>query len=355
MSFVKIGKVDDAQEMIDIAFRKGRTSRDEAHDGLRGKNRLVKSRSFEYHRVHEAGISLRRQLTRITRAFPRFEEMDPFYQELVKTLIDPAELANALNDVEKAIFLVDRETTDAEKKIAKCTDYTAMNAPRKHHYGRCAAVMRRLGKQLKYLDGVRREFRELPTVKTSLPTVVIAGMPNVGKSTLLYAITGAKPDIQPYPFTTKQLMLGYAEIGERKVQFIDTPGVLERPASKRNSIEARAALALRHLADIVLFVIDPTATCGYETELQLKLLEELKKEFDAPFLVVANKADKASAKEIGAIPAHLDAVHVAAAKGSGIEQLVKKLETVLPEETEAEEESPGIIDDDVDAEFDDEE
>jgi nucleolar GTP-binding protein len=332
MPFVTIGKVDDAQEIIDIAFRKGRTSRNEAHESLRGKNRLIKSRSFEYHRVHEAGISLRRQLTRIANAFPRFEEMDPFYQELVKTLIDPPELAKAVNDVFKAIYLVDRETTDAQRIIAKCTELEKMNAPRRHHYGRCAAVIRRLAKQLKYLDSVRREFRELPTVKTSLPTVVIAGMPNVGKSTMLHALTGAKPEIQPYPFTTKNLMLGYATIDDRKVQFIDTPGVLERPAVKRNAIESRAALALRHLADVVLFIIDPTATCGYETELQLRLLTELKKEFDVPFVVVANKADRATEQEMGAVPLTLKAAGVTATTGEGVDVVIKRIAVLLPKE-----------------------
>jgi nucleolar GTP-binding protein len=55
-------------------------------------------------------------------------------------------------------------------------------------------------------------------------------------------------------------------------------------------MEAQAVEALEHLADLVVFVIDPSETCGYTVEEQEALLDEVR-EFDSPIIVVSNKAD----------------------------------------------------------------
>ena len=79
--------------------------------------------------------------------------------------------------------------------------------------------------------------------------------------------------------------------GKKRYQIIDTPGLLDRPLTERNEIELQAISALRHLADVILFIIDPSETCGYEIERQLNLLEEIRREFRVPILVVSNKCD----------------------------------------------------------------
>jgi GTPase len=58
--------------------------------------------------------------------------------------------------------------------------------------------------------------------------IAIIGVPNAGKSTLLSALTNAKPKIAPYPFTTIQPNLGVAEIDdETTVVLADVPGLIE--------------------------------------------------------------------------------------------------------------------------------
>lgn len=57
--------------------------------------------------------------------------------------------------------------------------------------------------------------------------VGIVGLPNVGKSSLLKALTRANPKIAGYPFTTLEPNLGVASINEKKVVLVDVPGVVE--------------------------------------------------------------------------------------------------------------------------------
>jgi len=131
------------------------------------------------------------------------------------------------------------------------------------------------------------------------PTIVIAGYPNVGKSSLLARLSKARPEIAPYPFTTKSANIGHFQWPEagpahrqKRYQAVDTPGLLEKPAAKRNYIEQQAVLALKYLADAVVFVLDPSEACGYDLPTQEKLLAHVRQEFPtAPLMVVENKAD----------------------------------------------------------------
>jgi len=60
----------------------------------------------------------------------------------------------------------------------------------------------------------------------------------------------------------------------------------------RNNIELQAILALKYLADIIVYVLDPSETSGYTMEQQEHLLKSVQQNFEGiPFIIVENKVD----------------------------------------------------------------
>ncbi|MFX1447693.1 MAG: GTPase, partial [Promethearchaeota archaeon] len=144
-------------------------------------------------------------------------------------------------------------------------------------------------------------------IDDTLHCVVVAGYPNVGKSSFVRQIsTNKKIEVQEYPFTTKKLIMGHFDVEKQfdkiKLQFLDTPGILDRPMAKRNNIELQAILALRLISDLIIFVFDPTPACGYSIESQLDLYHEVKNNFTREgkidIVIIFNKMDLTSESEI---------------------------------------------------------
>jgi len=286
---IPIGKVYTPDELLETAFHKARQSAGRSRGTLKGKGltRAIKSRALEMTKVVVSSDILIKKLQEIIDGMPRIDEFAPFYRELVNCTMDPDAYKKALGAVDWAAGQLKKIAKITRDGIKRSHDLNTITKYRSAFYGRAASVVKQIRKGLAYLDECRRIFREFPNIKTGMPTVVIAGYPNVGKSTLLKALTGANPKIAPYPFTTKQLMLGYAD----EMQFIDTPGLLDKPFAKRNPVEKHAILALKHLSTLILFVIDPTESCGYQLESQIELLSQVRALFKMQILVVFTKLD----------------------------------------------------------------
>jgi nucleolar GTP-binding protein len=166
---------------------------------------------------------------------------------------------------------------------------------RKRTVARLASMVHQIDKDLRFLNEVRNVLRKLPHVEDAC-TIVIAGYPNVGKSSFIRHVSSAAPEVASYPFTTKGIIVGHRIVKRERIQFVDTPGILDRPADERNAIEKQALSAMMNVADIILFILDPSEHCGYPMEVQLNLLEEVKGLIDVPLVVVSNKSDITAAE-----------------------------------------------------------
>lgn len=193
-------------------------------------------------------------------------------------------------------------------------------------------MVNRIGDELDFLNYAKQKLRNIPTVDTEATTAVIAGFPNVGKSTLMRRITNAEPEVADYPFTTKGIQIGHFERRWQNYQIIDTPGLLDRSVEDMNQIELNAMVALEHLANLILFVFDPSQTSGFLVENQVNLYWEIRKIFrNTPVLPLFNKMDLVDDEEkIKYIEQHITTedkpLMVAASEGEGIAEIITKLE-----------------------------
>ena len=130
--------------------------------------------------------------------------------------------------------------------------------------------------------------------------VGIVGYPNAGKSTLLTAISHARPKIAPYPFTTLHPQIGILEYEDfHRLTVCDVPGLIE--GAHRNVGLGHAFLRHIKRCKVLVLLIDMAGTDGRNPWDDYKqLLSELEmydpSMMDKPRIVVANKMDEAVAE-----------------------------------------------------------
>ncbi|WP_297065315.1 NOG1 family protein [Thermococcus sp.] len=330
--FEKMPTVLTADELIDKAFRRAERAAS-AYNPPGGK--VAKARQREELRVRTVSNVVRDNLRKILDRTPGVSTLPEFYKELVDTLVDRDQFHRSLARVNWAIKTIRNLEQRYVEKIRFERDPREIAKLRRAFYGRVADILHDIDDDLRYLNQARNVLKELPVVDLELPTVVIAGHPNVGKSTLLRALTNAKPEVASYPFTTKGINVGQFEEHYLRYQVIDTPGLLDRPLSERNEVEKQAILALKHLADVIVYIFDPSEYCGFPIEEQMHLFEEILEEFgEFPFIVAINKVDVAEEEKVKKVEEFvkakgLEPVKISAITGEGLEELKKRVIAIV--------------------------
>lgn len=142
--------------------------------------------------------------------------------------------------------------------------------------------------------GAPGEVRRLRLELRVLADVGLLGMPNAGKSTLLGAVSAARPKIGPYPFTTLEPQLGVVRRGDREFVIADIPGLVEGAHTGRGL----GSEFLRHVSRcrLLVHVVDAAGSEGrdpvedfraVEAELRLHSPELAAR----PRVLVGNKRD----------------------------------------------------------------
>lgn len=144
------------------------------------------------------------------------------------------------------------------------------------------------------------EARKVKLELRVLADVGLLGMPNAGKSTLITAISNARPKIADYPFTTLHPNLGVVRAGpERSFVVADLPGLIEGAADGAGL----GHLFLRHLqrTRLLLHIVDMAPFDGVDPVAQAKaIVKELRKYdeslYQKPRWIVLNKLDMVPAE-----------------------------------------------------------
>jgi GTP-binding protein len=177
-------------------------------------------------------------------------------------------------------------------------------------------------------------------VKSDLPVVVVAGRPNVGKSTLVNRIVGRQVAIvERHPGVTRDRLELTCDWAGRGFRLVDTGGLVEGGDALDDKVSEQAVRAMK-AADLVLFVLDATTGVTGEDAAVASVLRRL----GDRVLVVANKVDterrEAEAWELSALglgtPHLISALH-----GRGVGDLLDEVVARLPAAAGAEPESPG--------------
>lgn len=288
MSFQDIKKVEIGDFYIDLAFRRAKVRLNIIRQKVKG-TRLEKSKITELAKIDIVKDVLSERFDGITRSFPSLSNLSDFYKELVNIILDRDMLKKNLSNFNWAAKKIKSFHKQSRTNIQRCQDLKKINSYRREFYGRVCSVIKQIKKSFTYIEEARKEFRKFPVIKEKLFTVCIFGFPNTGKTTLLSKLSKSKPEINTYPFTTKGINIGFFEFNGRKTQLLDTPGTLNR-FDKMNNIEKQAFLALKHCADLVVYVFDLTEP--YPVKMQEGLYNKVKNKDTIVYLSKTDILDK---------------------------------------------------------------
>jgi GTP-binding protein len=199
--------------------------------------------------------------------------------------------------------------------------------------------------------GTEGEERNLRLELKLIADIGLVGMPNAGKSTLLRAISSARPKVADYPFTTLEPQLGIAElVGDRRMVIADIPGLIE--GAQHGAGLGHAFLRHIERTKIIVHLLDLYPPDGSDpAENYRKIRGEL--EAFSPELAKKREIVAANKMDLAVDPEALEMLKkdlagkeifpISGVSRIGVEPLLETLWTILRELRESENSSPGTV------------
>ncbi len=202
---LRIPTVLTTEELMEKAFHRASKIRKNGTNALDGRKKTALAK------VTASGDIVVTSLNGYVERFPRLDKEDDFFPELVDIVIGIDRYKKALGAVNWCAGKAEKLKNDTLRNIRRTKDPEIVEATRRSFYGRLNSYVDRISDDLLFLQEAKNKFRRLPAVDPGLLTIVVAGFPNVGKSNLVTMLSSAAPEIAPYPFTTKGVIVGHIE------------------------------------------------------------------------------------------------------------------------------------------------
>ncbi|KAM7196397.1 P-loop containing nucleoside triphosphate hydrolase protein [Naviculisporaceae sp. PSN 640] len=296
MTWKDIQPVPTSQEFIDIVL--SRTQR-RLPTQIRAGFKISRIRAFYTRKVKFTAETCSEKFGNIVQSFPVLSDLHPFTSALLNILYDADHFKVALGQVSTAKHLIETIARDYVRLLKYSQSLYQCKQLKRAALGRMATLIKRLKDPLAYLDQVRQHLARLPDINPNTRTLLVAGFPNVGKSSFVSSVTRADTPVEPYAFTTKSLFVGHLDYKYLRYQVIDTPGILDHPLEEMNTIEMQSVTALAHLRAAVCFFIDISEQCGYSLQAQINLFKSIKPLFaNKQVFIVLNKMDLKTVEDL---------------------------------------------------------
>ena len=133
---------------------------------------------------------------------------------------------------------------------------TQLNKATEHHIGLLKAKIAKLKREQEAVQ-IKKSSKKsdgFDVRRSGDATVVFIGLPSVGKSTLLNALTGSKSSVGAFQFTTVTVVPGILDYRGARIQMLDLPGIIKGASSGKGL--GKRILSVARSADIVLLVLD---------------------------------------------------------------------------------------------------
>ncbi|KMZ98557.1 nucleolar GTP-binding protein 1 [Plasmodium vivax North Korean] len=288
--FKDIKPVVNAKELVDVVLsRTQRKTPTEIHKGFK----ITRIRNFYMRKVKMCQELFREKLQTTINDFPKLDDIHPFYADLANILYDRDHYKLALGQCSYTVKSVKRICQDYIKLLKFSSSLYKCKMLKISALGRMCKMVKKLQPSLVYLEEVRQNLTRLPSINPHKKTILLAGAPNVGKSSFINMVSRANVEVQPYSFTTTNLYVGHFDFKMNRFQVIDTPGLLDRSLENRNTIEMTTITALAHINGVILFIVDISEECGMSIKEQVSLFHSIRTLFRNKSVVIGfNKIDR---------------------------------------------------------------
>ncbi|MEM2918555.1 MAG: GTP-binding protein [Candidatus Altiarchaeota archaeon] len=153
------------------------------------------------------------------------------------------------------------------KEIEEEIKRTPYNKASQHHIGKLKAKLAKLREALEKGSEKGKISHGFSVKKEGDATVVLVGLPSVGKSTLLNKLTNAESRVASFDFTTIGVIPGIMHYNGAKIQILDIPGLISGASKGRGM--GKKILSVARISDLILILVD-----ALQAEKQLSVIEK---------------------------------------------------------------------------------